>query len=88
MNSKAIHGEWIGKNVRIIKASNKALEQLGGVVVDETKHLFVIETDKGELKIPKHKTQFLVDWNGVECDVDGDNLLASPEERIKRKVKR
>ena len=88
MDNLVIHGEWIGKEAKVLSASNPSLVGIEGLVVDETKHLFVLRTDEGEKRVPKRLTRFLVDWNGRSLEVEGDELLASPEERVKRKVKR
>lgn len=88
MSNAVIHGEWIGKRVRVVDAANSALVGLEGVVVDETKHLFTLETEMGEKRVPKHLTTFDVDWDGETVRVQGSDVLAAPEERIKRKVRR
>ena len=82
-----IRKEFIGKNVKILEAANKSLENIQGVIIDETKHLFVIETNVGVKSVPKKGNTFQFDMDGEKIKVKGSLLLASPEERIKFKVK-
>lgn len=79
-----LRAEWIGKRVRVAKASNKSLEGIIGTIINETKHLVQIKTDAGEAKsIPKRGTQFAFEVNGQEILIDGTKAEVSPEERIK-----
>lgn len=57
MKSKS-EGENIGKNIIITASSNKLLVGMAGKVVDETKNLLVIRTDKGEKKLLKKQIKF------------------------------
>ncbi len=82
MSTNVIHAEWIGKHAKIVTSTNKSLEELEGVVVDETHNTVIIETEKGVKRVPKHGTVFEIDGH----EVAGDEVLASPEERIKIKV--
>ena len=79
-----IRGEWIGKDVEVISAANPSLNGLKGTVVDETKNLFVLETSKGEKKVPKHLSTFKIKFNNEIIEISGDEILASPEERVKK----
>lgn len=83
MNTDVIHAEWIGKKTRIIKATNKNLEKIEGVIVDETKNTITIETEHGIKNVQKHETVFEIEGQ----EVIGDKVLTSPENRIKLKVK-
>lgn len=85
MVNSVIHGEWIGKDVRVVDAANPSLVGVEGTVVDETRHLLVIETGKGEKRVPKHLTTFRIRWDDDYVEVMGDDILDSPEERIKRR---
>ena len=82
MGTNVIHAEWIGKHAKITKAANKSLTGLEGTVVDETRNTVIIETEKGVKRVQKHGTVFEIDGQEVE----GDEVLAAPEERIKIKV--
>jgi ribonuclease P protein subunit POP4 len=83
----AIHAEWIGKRVHILAATNPTLVGLAGIVIDETKNLVVLETEKGIKRVPKKGTTFSIVLNEGSQVVSGDDILAAPEERIKLKPK-
>ena len=82
MGNNVIHAEWIGKHAKIVRAKNPSHANITGVVVDETKNTITIQTEKGIKKVPKHGSVFNI--NGHE--VQGDDVLAAPEERIKIKT--
>lgn len=83
MGKNIIHAEWIGKHATVAKATNKTLIGIEGTVVDETKNTISIETPSGVKNVQKRGTVFTIDGQ----EVPGDKVLASPEERIKLKVK-
>jgi ribonuclease P protein subunit POP4 len=82
MSTHVIHAEWIGKHIRVINAANPSQKGIEGVVVDETRNTIVVQTTTGVKRVQKHGSVFEV--NGHE--VEGDEVLAAPEERIKLKV--
>jgi ribonuclease P protein subunit POP4 len=73
--------EFIGLELRVIKAKNKCLEQIFGKVIDETKKTFIIRTDQEEKIILKQGTTFTIN-NQI---VSGDDLIQRPEDRIKKR---
>lgn len=73
--------EFIGSELKVIKASNKSLEGLTGKIIDETKKSFRIMTPNGEKRILKQGTKLTI--NGKE--LQGDALSQRPEERIKKR---
>jgi len=79
-----IRGEWIGKEAEVVSASNPSIIGLKGVVVDETKNLLVLETASGEKKVPKHLSRFRIKHGDEIVEISGDDIIASPEERIKK----
>lgn len=70
----------IGKNIKIIKAKNKSLENLTGLVIKESKNSLLIETNKGEKMVLKNSL--------ITLEVEGKTFkpdrkfLKRPEERI------
>lgn len=82
MSTNVIHAEWVGKHAKIIEAKNPSLKGMEGIVVDETRNTVIIETEKGIKKMPKQGTVFEIDGQ----EVQGEEVLAAPEERIKLKV--
>ena len=86
-HERLIKNELIGRTVEIIGSANKASLGIKGCVLDETKHLLVIETGKGIKKIPKMGSIFQISYLGEKVNIKGELLLGAPAERIKTKVK-
>ncbi len=82
MSTNVIHAEWVGKHAKIVTATNKSLNGLEGMVVDETRNTVIIEMEDRVKRVPKHGTVFEIDGH----EVLGDEVLVAPEERIKIKV--
>lgn len=53
MKLKTIKDLKIGSNIEIKESKNKSLIGLKGKVIDETKNMFTVETQKGIKKIMK-----------------------------------
>jgi len=84
-----IRHELIGLKVEVEKSSNRYQVGLKGLVVDETKNLIIIRTSNGIKKIQKKKAQFIFTIpDGRRVRVNGDRIVARPEDRIKLKVKK
>ncbi len=82
--------ELIGLRVEVKQAENPLHIGLKGLVVYETKNMLWIENEKGKIKkIPKKGTKFMFTLpDGKKVLVEGSAILARPEERIKKKVRR
>ncbi len=70
----------IGKPVRVLPCACKAVQDLEGVVLDETKSTFLVQTRRGPKRVPKKNTRFAFPF-GI---VDGNDILCAPDERLKR----
>jgi len=70
----------IGKPVRVLPGARKAVPDLEGVVLDETKSTFLVQTRRGTKRVPKKDTRFAFPF-GI---VDGNDILCAPDERLKR----
>jgi RNase P/RNase MRP subunit p29 len=75
--------EFIGKEIIIIKSSNKEQEKLSGTIIDETKNTFTIKTQNKEIKILKKDKEFKI----KDKKINGKIISKRPEERIKIKEK-
>ena len=82
MDKSVIHAEWIGKYVKVTKAKNPSLAGLEGIIIDETRNMIIIESRKGVRRVPKHGNVFNIEGK----EVQGEEVLVAPEERIKLKV--
>ena len=84
-----IRHELIGLPVEVVESSNKFQIGIKGKVVDETKNLLIIETKNGLKKIQKKGSKFIFKIpSGKKVKVDGERIIARPEDRIKLKVKK
>ena len=56
-------------------------------VVDETKNTFTIETEKGIKKLLKAGIKLKISFGSRKAIIDGNLLVARPEERLKKRFK-
>ena len=73
--------EFIGLNVEVI---NKNIQ---GKIIDETKNMFTIKTKEGYKKIIKKNSKMKFTMNNEKITIEGDKLIARPQDRINFKVK-
>jgi len=76
--------ELIGLQCEVVKSQNKSQIGIKGKITDETMKTVVISGKR----ILKRETTFRITLNGKRIDIYGDYLIARPEDRIKKKVKR
>lgn len=87
--SNLIKHELIGLFVEVTGCTSKCCIGIKGTVADETKNLLVMETEKGEKKIPKKNSIFLFTLpDKTKLKVNGSLLAMRPEERISKKLKK
>ncbi|MDG6228616.1 MAG: ribonuclease P protein subunit [Candidatus Thermoplasmatota archaeon] len=83
-NIPLIKDELIGLQVRISSCTDPTWVQISGVIINETKNTFLIET-KGKVKcIGKDTASFTFERNGTTITVSGSSLRHRPEERVKK----
>jgi ribonuclease P protein subunit POP4 len=81
--------ELIGLEVRVTSSANRQLEGLKGTVIDETRNMLTIETQKGEKKLAKQDCVFSFHLpSGEWVKVKGSLLVARPEDRIKKRLRK
>jgi ribonuclease P protein subunit POP4 len=76
--------ELIGRLVSIIECTDPTWINQSGLIIDETKHTFLIETEKKQKRIAKQTATFAFEYNGKKTIVKGTRLAHRPEERIKK----
>ena len=76
--------ELIGRMVIIIECTDPSWINQSGLIIDETKHTFLIETEKKQKRIAKQTATFAFEYNGKKTIVKGTRLAHRPEERIKK----
>ncbi len=81
--------ELIGLNVKVVRATAEGLKGTTGVIIDETRNMLTIRSRRRKVMVPKNIATFRFSLaNGVRVDVDGERLVAKPENRLKTKVRR
>jgi ribonuclease P protein subunit POP4 len=77
--------EWIGLSITIKEAADRKLNGLSGIVRDETRNTFQIETQGNLVRIVKDKTTFLATLpNSETILVQGGLLRHRSEDRVKK----
>ncbi len=74
--------ELNGLKVKIIKSTDKT-KKITGKIIKETKNLFVLETKKGEKKIPKKEIEIEFQIKEKKIKIEGKKIMFKPEDRIK-----
>jgi|TARA_B100000745_G_scaffold65828_1_gene38803 ribonuclease P protein subunit POP4 len=74
--------EFIGLETQIVKSSNSEVVGLNGTIINETKSMFTINTQKGIKKIPKLTNEWKFSIQGEESTVNGSKIAKRPFERI------
>jgi ribonuclease P protein subunit POP4 len=81
--------ELIGLRVKVAESANKSQAGAEGTVTGESRQTLTIETARGERSFAKEQCVFLFMLpSGRRVRVDGNVLVARPEDRIKKKLKR
>ncbi|MCD6275981.1 MAG: ribonuclease P protein subunit [Thermoplasmata archaeon] len=80
--------ELIGLYAKVEESTNPNQKGIEGRIVDETYHMLIIETSKGEKKIMKKGAKFRIKLNGKEIVINGDDINYRPHERIKKLIRR
>ena len=77
--------EWIGLSITIKEAADRKLNGLSGIVRDETRNTFQLETKGALLRVVKDKTSFLATLPSMETVlVQGGLLRHRSEDRVKK----
>jgi len=78
--------ELIGLECVVVKAANTSSAGIRGKIVDETMKTVIIGAEK---KIVEKKgTVFRVKLSKETVDVNGNFIIARPEDRIKKKIRK
>lgn len=74
--------EFIGLDVEVLSAP--CYSGISGVVVDETKNTFTIDSAGTERMVPKPGNEFRFTCEDSEFVIKGKEIQHQPEERIKK----
>ena len=78
--------EFIGLETQIVNSSNQQVIGLNGTIINETKSMFIINTQKGIKNIPKSTNEWKFSIQGKESIVNGSKIVKRPFERIGEKA--
>jgi ribonuclease P protein subunit POP4 len=76
--------EFIGLQVYINQSSDPTWDKKRGIVIDETKNTFLIQTDNKIKCIGKNIATFTFIKNKQEISIIGSKIRFRPEERVKK----
>ena len=74
--------EFIGLDTKIINSSNSQVVGLNGTIINETKSMFTLNTQKGMKMIPKLTNDWGFSIKGKNLIVKGTTITKRPHERI------
>ena len=72
--------ELIGRRARVLTATSKTYQNLEGVIIDETREMLRLRTEKGEKSLPKKCVVLEIDGQRLA----GGDIRFRPEDRIKK----
>ena len=74
--------EFIGLDTEVTQSSNPQVIGLNGRIVDETKSMFKINTEKGVKSIAKSKNSWKFSIENKDIVIDGSKIVKRPFDRI------
>ena len=74
--------EFIGLDTEIIQSTNPQVVGLNGRIINETKSMFTINTEKGSKSIAKSTNNWKFSIKGQDIVVDGSKIAKRPFDRI------
>lgn len=86
--SNILKHELVGLSVIVISSSNVSQKGIEGEVGNETMNTLDVKTAKGVKIIQKKGAVFRFQLSTSKVEVNGDELLSRPEDRIKKRVRR
>ena len=89
MASNKVHqDEFIGASAEVVAATAHTYVGLRGRIVDETRNTFVLETARGERRLPKRCVTLRLSTEKGEATIEGRDVISRPEDRVKKFRKR
>ncbi len=74
--------EFIGLDTEITQSTNPQVVGLNGRIINETKSMFTINTEKGLKSIAKSTNNWKFSIKGQDVVVDGSKIAKRPFDRI------
>jgi len=85
--SNLLYHNLVGLEARVAFSTDPTQVGVEGRVIDETTKTLLISTTDGDKMIPKQNSKFAF-YIPHEVSVEGNAILLSPEERLKRLQRR
>jgi ribonuclease P protein subunit POP4 len=83
-----VRHELIGLYARVVQSSNPEQIGISGTIIDESRNMLVIRTERGIRRIQKHKSVFELHLpDDTRLLVDGSVLVMQPEKRVGMRIK-
>ena len=74
--------EFIGLDTEITQSTNRQVVGLNGRIINETKSMFTINTEKGTKSMAKSTNSWKFSIEGKEIVVNGSKIAKRPFDRI------
>ena len=78
--------ELIGLKTEVVESTNPQILGLKGVIIDETKHMFIIQTKNGKKMVPKKENKFNFSFYSQKLTLKGNLLEKRSHERLEIKI--
>jgi ribonuclease P protein subunit POP4 len=83
--SNLLNHELVGLKTHVTSSRDPGLVSKTGTIVDESKEMLLLSTEKGTIMLPKSVCTFDLHLpSGDTVRVDGQLLRGAPEERLKK----
>ena len=83
-----VRHEFIGLPMSVVSSPNSAEIGISGLIIDETKNTFLVETGTGIKTLEKqHKVLRVTLPDGSSVKIDGNALSVSPSRRVSMRVR-
>ena len=84
-----VRHELTGLATHVVESRDPTLTCRSGIILGETKEMIRLDTNNGEVSIPKSVCVFDITLpNGTVVRVDGSVLQGRPEDRMKKRLNR
>jgi len=85
LTNNIIH-EFIGLTAEIIESTNKQIIGQRGIVMNETKNMFLLKTKFGLKQIPKNYNVWKFFTDNDQVVINGSSLIKRPHDRLEIKA--
>lgn len=79
-----VKDELIGLHVTITTCTDPTWKHQQGIIIDETKNTFLIQTTKKVKRIAKNTASFTFAFDQKNIQINGSKIRFRPEDRVKK----